>query len=116
MTALGEKQERTWAMWCHLTAFSGYLIPFGHVLGPLVIWLTKRNESKFVDEQGKEALNFQISMTIYALVASLLILVVVGFLVLFALAVIALVMVIMAAVKTYKGERFRYPITIRLIK
>ncbi|MEW6113824.1 MAG: DUF4870 domain-containing protein, partial [Thermodesulfobacteriota bacterium] len=60
------KQATNWGMLCHLSALLGLvLISFGHILGPLVVWLFKKNDDPFIDEQGKESLNFQISMTIY---------------------------------------------------
>lgn len=112
-----EQQERLWGMFCHLSALAGFLgIPFGSILGPLIIWLIKRNDYSFVDEQGKESLNFQISMTIYGIVSALLILVVVGIFLLIALVVFELVMIIIASVKASNGEYFRYPLTIRIIK
>lgn len=108
--------ERNWAMACHLSAFAGYFIPFGNVLGPLVVWLFKGQHYALVDRCGREALNFQISMTLYILVASLLIVVVIGVPLLIGLAVFNLVMIIVATVKTRSGEDFRYPITIRFFR
>src|SRR4051812_28201730 len=64
--------ERTWAMVAHLSAFSGHFVPFGHVIGPLLVWLLKRDTSAFVNDQAKEALNAQISVTIYGVVAGIL--------------------------------------------
>lgn len=110
------KQERMWAMFCHLGAYAGYILPFGHVIAPLIIWLIKKNDFPLVEDQGKESLNFQISITIYALVAALLTLKLIGFVVMFALAIFAIVMVVIAAIKANNGERYRYPLTIRLIK
>lgn len=112
-----EKKARLWGMLCHLTALSILIgLPFGNILGPLVIWLIKRNEIPFVDEQGKESLNFQISIMIYALVAALLILLIVGIFLLIGLAVFSTVMVIIASIKANDGESYRYPVTIRFIK
>jgi uncharacterized Tic20 family protein len=109
-------QERTFAMLCHLTAFAALIgIPFGNIIGPLVIWLIKRDEFPLVDDQGKESLNFQISATIYAIVSAVLILVIVGIFLLIALAIFWFVVVIMACVKASQGERFRYPLAIRFI-
>jgi len=112
-----QKNHRMWAMFCHL---SGLLfltgIPFANILGPLVIWLIKKNEMPLVNENGKEALNFQISMTIYALVAALLILIIIGGFLLMALAIANVVLSIVAGVKTNNGEKFTYPSIIRLIK
>jgi uncharacterized Tic20 family protein len=116
MAAMDEKQARTWAMLCHIGAFAGYLIPFGHIIAPLILWLVKKDESSLVDDQGKESLNFQISMTIYAVIAGLLILVVIGIILLIALGIFDLIVVIVAAVKANEGEKYRYPLSIRFIK
>lgn len=109
-------QERTWAMFSHLGAFAGYFFPFGNILAPLIIWLVKKEELPFVEDQGKESLNFQISISIYFLVSALLTLKLIGFLLLFSLVIFSIVMVIVAAVKANSGERYRYPLTMRFIK
>lgn len=62
-----EKSQSTWAMFCHLSTLVGYVIPFGNYLGPFVVWLAKRREYPRVDDQGKEALNFQITLLLYVL-------------------------------------------------
>lgn len=108
--------ERNWAVLCHLGGFGLYLIPtVGHVLVPLVIWLLKRNESPFIDENGREALNFQISVTIYGVIAGVLAFVLVGFVLLAALAVFQFVLMVIASVRASQGESYRYPLTLRLI-
>ena len=112
-----EKESRLWGMLCHLTGLAIFLgIPFGNILGPLVVWLIKKDAYPFVDAQGKESLNFQISVTIYGTVAFMLVFLFVGFVLLPALAVADLILVIMAAVKANAGESYRYPYTIRFIK
>jgi len=112
-----EKDARMWGMLCHLTALVMLLgIPLGNIIGPLVVWLIKRNDYPFVDEQGKESLNFQISMTIYAIVAALLALFCVGIPLLIGLVIADLILVIIASVKISNGEEFRYPCTIRFFK
>jgi len=112
-----KKDANTWAMLCHLTALSLYIgVPFGHIIVPLIIWLIKKDEFAFVDEQGKESLNFQISITIYGIIAGLLCLVAIGFVLLPAIAVAHIVLIIMAAVKANQGESYRYPFTLRFIK
>jgi uncharacterized Tic20 family protein len=116
MATMNEKDARTWAMLCHIGAFAGYIIPFGHIIAPLVIWLIKKDESPFVDDQGKESLNFQISMSIYAIIALLLTLVVIGVVFLIAVVIFDVVMVIIAAVRANNGERYRYPLCMRFIK
>lgn len=116
MVAMEEKDARTWAMFCHIGAFAGYIIPFGNIIAPLIIWLIKKAESPLVDDQGKESLNFQISVTIYAFVALLLTLILIGYILFVALMIFDLVMVIIAAVKVNSGEKYRYPLCIRFIK
>ena len=112
----GSSDERMWGMLCHLSTFAGYLIPFGNIVGPLVVWLIKKDEYAFVDDQGKEALNFQISITIYSLISAVLIFVIVGLPLLLAVIVFDLVMTIVAAVKANGGEYYRYPLTMRFVK
>ena len=107
---------RTWCIACHLSALAGFVIPgAGHILGPLIIWLVKRGDSSEIDAHGKEALNFQIAMLIYNLVAGVLCLVLVGFALLAILHILNVVFVIIAALKASEGQMYRYPLTIRLI-
>jgi hypothetical protein len=103
-------------MVAHISALSGFVIPFGNILGPLIVWLVKRDEMAFVEDQGKEALNFNISITIYGIISALLIFVLIGFALLLILGVVWLVFVILAAVKANEGTAYRYPLTLRLIK
>ena len=112
----GGSDERMWGMLCHLSTFAGYLVPFGNILGPLVVWLVKKDEYAFVDDQGKEALNFQISITIYSLVAGVLILALIGIPLLIAVIIFSVVMTVIAAIKANGGEYYRYPLTIRFVK
>ena len=116
VTETPNKDERMWGMFCHLIAFSGYIIPFGSVLGPLVIWLIKKDEMPFVDDQGKESLNFQLSMLIAFIVSLLLTLVLIGFLFLGVLIIYQIVVIIIASIKANDGVKYRYPYTIRFIK
>lgn len=111
-----DKDERTWGMLCHLSAFAGFIIPFGGIIAPLVIWLIKKDEMAFVNDQGKEAVNFQITLMIAAILCGLLMIIGIGFLLLFALVVYALVMIIIAAMKANEGVHYRYPYALRLIK
>jgi len=110
------KDDRTWAMLCHLSGLAGYVIPFGNIFGPLAIWLIKRDQSWLVDDQGKEAVNFQISWTIYMIISLIAILVLVGIVLVGIVAVGGLVLLIVAAVKANEGIAYRYPLTIRFIK
>jgi len=110
-----DADARLWAMFAHLAALAGYIIPFGNLIGPFVIWQIKKDAMPFVDEQGKEALNFQITVTLAVVVATILVVVLVGFLLIPLVALAALVFVIIAAVKANAGESYRYPLTLRLI-
>jgi uncharacterized Tic20 family protein len=103
--------ERTTAMMCHLMG-----LLFG-ILGCLVVWLIKKDESEFVDDQGKEAVNFHLSLLIYVLVTIPVIFVTcgVGVVLTLAVAIFGWVMGIIAAIAANKGERYRYPLTIRMI-
>lgn len=107
--------ERTWAMLCHLSALAGYIIPFGNFIAPLVIWIIKKDEYAEVNKQGKDALNFQLSMLIYLIIGGILTMILVGFLVLLALAIFNLVVIITATVKSNNGERYTYPLALKII-
>lgn len=108
--------EKMWAMFGHLSAFLGWIgIPFANIIAPLIIWQVKKDTMPFAGDQAKECLNFQISMTIYALISIVLMLVVVGIFMMAALFVVNLVFLIIAAVKANEGVAYRYPLTIRLI-
>ncbi|MCO7514657.1 DUF4870 domain-containing protein [Pseudomonas guariconensis] len=107
---------RQWAMFCHLAALLGLVVPLGHLLGPLVLWIWKRELDPFIDAQGKEALNFQISVTIAGVICFLLMFVLVG-IVLFAILVVAvLILIILAGVKANEGQPYRYPLIWRPLK
>lgn len=103
-------------MLAHLSALAGFVIPFGNIVGPLVIWLIKKDGSPFVDDQGKESLNFQITITILMIVSAILIIVIIGILLLPLVGLLSLIFIIVAAVKANGGERYRYPFALRLIK
>ncbi len=112
----GGSDERMWAMFCHLATFSGYFVPMGNILGPLVVWLIKKDEYAQVDDQGKEALNFQISMMIWLVLAGVLCFVLIGIPILIGLVIFDLVVTIMAAVQANQGHCYRYPMTIRFMQ
>lgn len=104
-----QKSDNSLPMACHLLGLIGFL-------GPLVIWLIKKDESALVDKHGKESLNFQISIMIYFFIAFMLTFILIGFLLAPAVIIFNYVMVIVAAVKVNNGEDFRYPLCLRLIK
>ena len=107
--------ERTFGMLCHLSALAGFIFPFGNIIGPLIFWAIKKDQYDWVDQHGKEALNFQISMTIYMLISALMIIILIGIFFLVALGIINLVFIILASVKANNGEDFSYPLAIRFI-
>ncbi len=125
--SMPSRDERQWAMFAHLSALAGGLVSsaiggLGVFIGPLVIWLMKREEMPFVDDQGKEALNFNITFAAIALVLVLVGVVTLGIgfiltLPLLAVAGIAwLVLTIVAAIRANEGKTYRYPFSIRVIK
>ena len=103
-------------MCCHLSALVGHIIPFGNIIGPLVIWLIKKDELPGVNDHGKEALNFQISMTIYFIIAVVLVFVVIGIPLLIVLWLADLILIIIAAIHANDGKSYRYPMTMRFVK
>ena len=112
-----DRDERMWATLCHLSAFALFLLPTcGNLIGPLIVWLIKKDELPLVDDQGKEVLNFQISMTIYYIAAAILCCAFVGFVLLPALLIFGIVVTIMGAVKASTGVAYRYPLCIRFLK
>ena len=120
--AAATDEERLWALACHLTGLS---ILFGvpGFVGPLVIWLIKKEQMPLVNDQGKESLNFQLSLLIYSLAAWVPVLTIVGLvliplslLITIAVTVFGIVMCIIAGLRAQQGEYYRYPFTLRLIK
>jgi uncharacterized protein len=108
--------ERNWAMFCHLSAFAGYFIPFGGIIGPLVIWTSKRDESTWVNENGKSALNFQLSMLLYLVLAAPLCLILIGIPIVAVLVLLRIIFTVIASIRASKGEEFRYPLAIPFIQ
>jgi uncharacterized Tic20 family protein len=127
-TAGPSSEERKWATFAHLSALIGALLTsgwggsIGFFVGPLIIWLMKREEMPFVNDQAKEALNFTITVSIACFVLLLLTIISLGIgaLVTVPLFMIigigALVLVVIAAIKANEGVAYRYPVTLRLVK
>jgi hypothetical protein len=118
-----EAQARTWNMLCHLSALAGFVIPFGNIIGPLLVWQIKKNEIPSVNVHGKAALNFQITVTIALLigmvVAVILSFVCVGFLLVplvMLIGLAGLVFAIIAGIKANNGEDYKYPYSLQLVK
>ena len=110
------KDERTWAMLSHFSALCMFIFPFGNILAPLIIWLIKKEEMSFVEDQAKEVLNFQISMTIYLLISGILCFILIGIPFVIGLGIFNVIITIIAGIKANDGKTYRYPINLRLIK
>lgn len=115
-------ERRSWAMACHLAALSVFVTGIGIVLGPLIVWLVKKDEMPFVNDQGKEALNFNITLCLLGAAMGLFVLITFGIGALLVLplsiliGVLWLIVTIVAAIKANDGEYYRYPFALRLIK
>lgn len=107
---LSDSDARMWAMFANL---SGLIFA---IFGPLIILLVFGDRNAFVKSQSTEALNFQITYFISVLVSSLLMLVIIGFILLPIVIIVGVVFMIIASVKSYNGEDYRYPINIRMVK
>ncbi|HNY27398.1 MAG TPA: DUF4870 domain-containing protein [Candidatus Sumerlaeota bacterium] len=110
------KEEKTMGMLCHLAGLAGCVVPVvGNIVGPLVVWLLKKDTMPFVEEQGREALNFQITLSIAWAIGFVLTFVFIGIFVLMALYVVNLVFAIIAAIKANDGISYRYPFALRIL-
>ncbi|QOQ74633.1 MULTISPECIES: DUF4870 domain-containing protein [Pseudomonas] len=109
-------EVRQGAMLCHLAAFLGFVFPFGSVIGPLILWQMKREVDPFIDDQGKEALNFQITVAIAWMVCFVLAFAIIGLFLMTALVIATVVLTIIGSIKANKGIAYRYPFTWRLVK
>jgi len=111
------REARTWAMACHLTALVGLVgNGIGFFLGPLLVWLIKREDHPFIDEQGKEAVNFQLTMIGAMIISGLLWIVLIGIILLPLVVILDIVLTIIAGIKASDGVHYRYPLAIRFIK
>ncbi|MFC4403431.1 DUF4870 domain-containing protein [Gracilibacillus xinjiangensis] len=105
-----ESDERLFSMLIYLLSF------FFAVLAPLIIWLMKRDDSDLVDFHGKEYFNFFISFTIYGIISTILMLLLIGFVLIFVVCIAGFVLTIIGAVKAYQGEKYKMPLVIHFIK
>jgi hypothetical protein len=110
------EQTRSWSILAHLSALAGYVVPLGAVIGPLVVWLIKRDEMPSVGEHARRALNFQITMMIGMIISIPLMFVFIGIPMLVVLGISQLVFTIIAGVKANEGEMYQYPFSLDLIK
>ena len=117
LVPMPDQEARKWAMLCHYAAFFWVLAPMiGNVIGPLLVWQLKRESDPYVDQQGREALNFQITYSIAMMLCGLLAWVLIGFPLMALVCVVALVLTIIAGIRANEGQTYRYPLCWRLIK
>jgi len=103
-------------MFCHLSAFAGYFFPFGGIIGPLICWLSRKDDSEWIDRNGKASLNFQISIALYTLLCIPMVFLVIGIAFIVILAILELIFVIIASINAAQGREFRYPLSIPFIQ
>jgi uncharacterized protein len=115
-TGTVDQAVRNTAVIAHLSTFAGLVLPFGSVIGPLAVWLTRRNEDPFIDDAGREALNFGISIAIYGLVMLVAALMLIGIPFLIVGLVAWVVLASLAAAKASQGQGYRYPLTMRFVR
>jgi uncharacterized Tic20 family protein len=115
---IDDSQEKQWGMFTHLAAFATFVFPLaGNIIGPLIIYLIKKDEYAFVNDQGKEVLNFQITWWIIFTISALMVFAGgIGLLMLGGFGIAWLVLVIKGIVAANNGQFFRYPLTIRFIQ
>jgi uncharacterized protein len=111
-----DETVRTTAVAAHLSTFAGLIVPFGSVIGPLAVWLSRRHRDPFIDQAGREALNFGISIAIYGAVVLVATLMLVGIPFLIVGVVAWVVLASLAAVKASQGQAYRYPLTMRFVR
>jgi uncharacterized Tic20 family protein len=118
-----ENQVRMWNMFCHLSALSGVMIPFGNVIGPLLIWQIKKQEIPSVEAHGKASLNFQLTVllavaacTVLGFILSVILVGVLFFFLIPPVAICGLVFAVIAGVKANEGKEYRYPYSLNLVK
>ena len=110
------ERSRFWCVLCHLGALTGYILPFGHIVAPLLIWMNTRGKVPGVDRVGRESINFQLTVTLFALIGVMLSVVFVGLVMLFATVVFHFSMTLYASLRAQQGDEFRYPLNLRMIK
>tara|TARA_A100000171_G_C2139501_1_gene153594 strand:- start:7634 stop:8011 length:378 start_codon:yes stop_codon:yes gene_type:complete len=107
------KNDQDITMICHLLGFCGFIMPILHIGAPLLFWLWKKDTSEDLDRHGREVINFQLSWTIYFFIATVLCIILIGFVLLGILAISWVILVIIGALAAKRGELYRYPLTIR---
>lgn len=120
---ISSSQERSIAAWCHYSALFGLIIPYANILGPLIVWLTNKNKSSLIDDQGRESLNFQLTASL-----GMTVLIAIGFimhflflggvasLAIFIVNVLIQLLALAGGMRASAGRRWRYPFKLRFIQ
>lgn len=110
------ESEKQYAMFIHLAQFAGWIIPgLGWIL-PLVLWLSRKDTSAFIDENGKIVMNWIISCLIYAIICGILTILLIGIPLLVALGICSVIFIILGAIRANEGQAWKYPLSITFIK
>lgn len=111
-----DSEDRTWGILVHASGYVGLVMPIvGNTIVPLIIWLIKKEESEFVDANGKNAVNFQISWSIYLILAGFSVVILIGFVLLPLVALGWFVLTAVASINTSNDQVYTYPLTIRFV-
>jgi uncharacterized Tic20 family protein len=120
------KNDKNYSAITHLSGFSGWFIPFGNIIVPVVLWIAKKHESNFIDAHGKAAVNFQLSIMLYVFLLALLFIpiailtlglgVIAILLGIIPAVILKIVLIISASIRANNGELYNYPFTIEFIK
>ncbi|MFQ3579495.1 MAG: DUF4870 domain-containing protein [Bacteroidales bacterium] len=109
-------EDKNMGMLCHLISLAGLVIPFGNLIGPIIIWYMKKDSSPFVNENGKSSINFQITVTIAIIISGILCFIFIGFILLPIIGILSIVFAILKGMNANKGEISRYPYSMSVIK
>lgn len=108
--------ENSYIALMHVAQFGGYIIPFAGFILPVIMWMINKDRSVNIDLHGKNIINFMISWIIYAVVSGILCVILIGFVMLIAVAAMQIIFIILAAIKASNGEYWKYPLSIEFIK
>ncbi|PQJ19164.1 DUF4870 domain-containing protein [Nonlabens tegetincola] len=108
-------EQNQFCLLMHLSQFAGWIVPFGGIIFPIIMWSTNKDYSQKVDLHGKEILNFMISYFLYSIVSIFLMFFIIGFITIFLVMICSFIFTIIGAIKASNGELYRYPLTIRFI-
>lgn len=117
------QDEKTFGMLCHLSALAGLFFPFGNFLGPLIVWLIKKDSSTFIDGEGKSAMNFQLTvliancvLLILGIILSFICIGIVFFILMGVVFIVTYVYAVIAGISANEGKPYSYPYSMKFFK